>query len=113
MLDICEGAVQIADDSCGQVCILQNVPFSLEVSLRELGDCHRRDVDCGRHVAKGVQYFHPCETDPPGGRKTLVPGTLPLDVCILVEPDLWITFHNASLWVEALCLLSVLEVLQN
>ncbi len=35
---------------------------------------------------------------------TPVPGTLPTDLCLLLPPELWATFREVSLWVEALCI---------
>lgn len=37
-------------------------------------------------------------------RHVVIPGTAPDDVCVLVPPDLWRTFTDLSLWVEALCI---------
>lgn len=33
-----------------------------------------------------------------------VPGALPQDECLVVRADLWRTFRELSLWVEALCI---------
>jgi hypothetical protein len=33
-----------------------------------------------------------------------VPGTQPSDVCVVVRAELWQTFADLSLWIEALCL---------
>ncbi len=33
-----------------------------------------------------------------------IPGTGPDDVCLVVDADLWQTFRELSLWVEALCI---------
>jgi hypothetical protein len=33
-----------------------------------------------------------------------LPETLPTDVCVLVDAELWNSFCELSLWVEALCI---------
>ncbi len=33
-----------------------------------------------------------------------VPKTKPQDLCLVIEPELWDTFQDVSLWVEALCI---------
>jgi hypothetical protein len=33
-----------------------------------------------------------------------IPGTQPQDKCLIINPDLWQTFQEMSLWIEALCI---------
>lgn len=35
---------------------------------------------------------------------TSVPGTQQEDLCVLVDGELWTSFHDLSLWIEALCI---------
>lgn len=39
-----------------------------------------------------------------GGQAVPVPGTQDDDVCLVIDADLWRTFLDMSLWIEALCI---------
>jgi hypothetical protein len=41
-------------------------------------------------------------TEKPGA--VCVPGTLERDLCVVVDPELWQSFCELSLWIEALCI---------
>ncbi len=73
-------------------------------------------VDIADAIQQPVRYAGPGQYsvfDPPKSWKQLqatqlhivcIPGTLPNERCIVVDAELWASFSELSLWIEALCI---------
>jgi len=49
-------------------------------------------------------FSQPARFESLAGGAVGVPGTQASDVCVVVPAELWRTFTDLSLWIEALCL---------
>ncbi|GCE31494.1 hypothetical protein KDA_69780 [Dictyobacter alpinus] len=59
-----------------------------------------------RHAGPGEWsiFARPARYKVLAGQVVALPGTCPEDLCVVIKADLWQTFREMSLWIEALCI---------
>lgn len=82
-------------------------PQLLSVYQRVLSAIARTMVDgpiCHAGPGKFEVFDPPMKYSELGDTVVRIPGTQPADKCLVIRSDLWQTFQDLSLWIEALCI---------